>query len=398
MTSYAVEKYAEKIHKKGLFEKDSLIIGIEESDSVQILGKGNNEKKIVETLIKKLKKKAIIWAHPIEPFKCIIDYLVYTSNGKAIKPEDYESVVLIKEILICNTPEVETLLEALAKGRVVIVRNGSVIITTRNNLDFAYTLLCALCFSCSVKFFTDIVSKGIQEQNGEKVKNNLESLLWSHRREINQEVKLMNGPFYHEEKIKAAMAEAGLYMVTTGLVDANFGNISYRLGNTLYISKRGAPLSELTGQITQVPLEWETQPPEASTEYPTHRGIMINTTHKAVCHAHPLFAVVMSLNCPEKSLCAYRENCHIKCPQHRSLGDIPVVSGNTGGGPLGLNQSVPPAVARAGAAIALGHGVFTAGRIDFNEAIIKLQNVENVCLEAYISLLRKKGIDISVGI
>lgn len=395
----ATEKMANKIHEKGLFEKDQLLICVE-ADAIHISGaeSGKNERNIAETIVKKLMRKALIWVRPSDPLKSIIDYLVHTSGGGIIKPEDYESSVLIGEIPICDIPSVENMLETLGKGRTTIIRSGGMITTARSNLEVAYTLLCALCFSCYVKFFTEILTKGISKSDWKKMRGAVEEILHSHRRRVSQKFGLMKGPFHREGEIIAAMVEAGSIMVNVGLVDANFGNISYRHGDTLFISKRGAPLDGLTGQITMVTLDKEIPPPDASTEYPTHRGIATKTTYRTVCHGHPLFAVIMSLNCSEKSLCPHRERCHTHCPRNRELEGIPIVSGNAGGGPLGLNQTVPPAVARAGAAIALGHGVFTAGHRDFNEAVKALQRVENLCLESYLSLLEGEKIGISGNI
>jgi ribulose-5-phosphate 4-epimerase/fuculose-1-phosphate aldolase len=62
---------------------------------------------------------------------------------------------------------------------------------------------------------------------------------------------------------------------------------------------------------------------------------------------------------------------------------VPVVAGETGGGPYGLDRTVPPAVAAHKAAIVYGHGVFSCADMDFNNALGRMVTLEQICRKTY---------------
>lgn len=189
----------------------------------------------------------------------------------------------------------------------------------------------------------------------------------------------MKGPFTGSDQIIPAMTEAGRLMVEGRLVDSSFGNISYFDDPVLYISRKGGALDELHGRIVTVSLSDPFAPTQtASTEFPAHRDIVLTTGRRAVLHGHPKFAVILSLDC-EKEDCAGRDTCHVRCPQERYVCDIPVVAGAAGAGPFGLCHTVPPAMRDHPGVIVYGHGLFTAGMHDFNEAFEHLAAIENAC-------------------
>jgi len=78
-------------------------------------------------------------------------------------------------------------------------------------------------------------------------------------------------------------------------------------------------------------------------------------------------------NCPETE-------CWSDCDRVRLLGDTPVVVGETGSG---LAKRLPPVVASSGKAIVYGHGVFTVGERNFEEAFRAMIAVENWCRREY---------------
>jgi ribulose-5-phosphate 4-epimerase/fuculose-1-phosphate aldolase len=102
----------------------------------------------------------------------------------------------------------------------------------------------------------------------------------------------------------------------------------------------------------------------------------------AVLHGHPKFAVILSMDC-DREPCEAREECHIRCPEERFIGAVPIVSGEVGTGPFGLCQTVPPAMEGREAVMVYGHGLFTMGRDDFNDALARLLAVERLCREEY---------------
>ncbi|MCX5827746.1 MAG: class II aldolase/adducin family protein, partial [Deltaproteobacteria bacterium] len=113
-----------------------------------------------------------------------------------------------------------------------------------------------------------------------------------------------------------------------------------------------------------------------------HRLIARTTPYRAVLHGHPKFSVIMSMACGEED-CPDKDGCHRFCPRERWVQDIPVVSGEAGAGPFGLCNTVPKAVRDHGAAIVYGHGVFTAGAEDFNEALQRLRQIEKTCRDLF---------------
>ena len=84
--------------------------------------------------------------------------------------------------------------------------------------------------------------------------------------------------------------------------------------------------------------------------------------------------------------CPERLSCHVACRARRFLGEAPIVPGEVGTGPRGLVHTMPPALVGRPGVVVLGHGVFTAGRVDFGEALLALCAIEGLarrqCLTA----------------
>lgn len=106
------------------------------------------------------------------------------------------------------------------------------------------------------------------------------------------------------------MSAIGKKVVASGLVEANFGNISIRSasGNSFVITKTKAALDEIQrGSVIEMPIEAsaeDTMIPEdalraaektASSETPIHRRIYQKTNATAILHAHCPYSVVMSI-------------------------------------------------------------------------------------------------------
>jgi hypothetical protein len=58
-----------------------------------------------------------------------------------------------------------------------------------------------------------------------------------------------------------------------------------------------------------------------------------------------------------------------------------------GTGPTGLWRTLPPALARGGAAAVWGHGFFAAGEADFRAPLTAMIETENACRQRYFELL-----------
>jgi L-fuculose-phosphate aldolase len=173
----------------------------------------------------------------------------------------------------------------------------------------------------------------------------------------------------------AGLARIGRRAIAEGLVSGNCGNASLRSRGGFLVKRSGAYLDD-PGPLVFVPLEGDI-PPEASRESPVHRAIYLETHHQAVLHAHPPFAVTLSLF-REKIVPVDSEGLFL-CPA------IPVVAGAPGSQKLG--DRVAEALLRGRIVIARGHGTFAAGK-DLEEAYLVTSAAEHACrILAYLEML-----------
>lgn len=349
-------------------------------------GASDEARHVLAEVLTYLRRRAVIFGRPEQPYRTAVDALAAVS-GEVVAPGDFETRIFLTDLPVANGFSVEALCRALSGRRAAIVPGWGVVAAAKESLEAAFVLYCAACFACFVKFFGDLLTlregdraRAILREALEKVKPFLDMA-------PEDGTRLAAGPFRGERAMAACM-EAGMHTVRAGLVDANFGNVSYRDGELLYISRRGAPLDELEGGIIPVDLTAEEGGSlQVSTEYPTHREIVLHTEYRAVLHGHPKFAVALSLACPERWRCEGRYTCHRFCPRERWIEGIPIVSGEAGGGAVGLHRTVPNVINRCGGVIAHGHGVFTAGKTDFREAFAVLQYIEGLCRRTVLCLI-----------
>ena len=375
-----IHKYADKLVRAGLAERGGVLIGIRDAEVAW--NREDAAGVVLEKVMADIDKRAILFAQPAEPYKTIIDYLAETSGG-VIYPQDFETRIFLQDLPVLPEFNAAAITAALRKRRSVIIPGRGIVTFGKVSPERAFVIYSSVCFACFVKFFSDTLYHARH--------NSLDS----RRREVFRHVvdkldptpaatmMLMKGPFKAEGQIHAAMEEAGRLMVDCRLVDSNFGNISYFSDPVLHISRKGGALDELHGGIVPVPLGGLSAPPEtASTEFPAHREIVLRTGIRAVLHGHPKFSVILSMDC-EKEDCEGRDSCHSRCPEKRLIGDVPVVAGEAGDGPFGLCHTVPPALQDHPGVIVYGHGLFTTGRDDFNEAFQRLVQIENTCRKEY---------------
>ncbi|OPY04022.1 MAG: Methylthioribulose-1-phosphate dehydratase [Syntrophorhabdus sp. PtaB.Bin184] len=92
--------------------------------------------------------------------------------------------------------------------------------------------------------------------------------------------------------------ETGRDMFLRGLVSSHAGNISVRDGSRVYITRKGGMTSRLSPvDIVEVDMERSDDPAAllASSEYVIHRAIYLATGARAVVHAHPPYATLLSM-------------------------------------------------------------------------------------------------------
>jgi L-fuculose-phosphate aldolase len=167
------------------------------------------------------------------------------------------------------------------------------------------------------------------------------------------------------------MRRLGKKMVASGLTTSRFGNISLRMGDTIAITRTGSMLDELdSSEVVEVGLVGPC-PAEASSETCVHRAIYRGTSHSCVIHTHSPYAVALSL-LEDRVEPLDSEGIHF-------LGSLAVVEGDFGTEELAGN--VAAALKDHKACIALGHGVFAAGKS-------LLEAYEAACMAEHSSQVR----------
>lgn len=82
-----------------------------------------------------------------------------------------------------------------------------------------------------------------------------------------------------------------------GLISSHGGNLSVRDGNRILITRHGAMLGRLAEtDLVEVGLDdTRSSDVEPSIDLPTHRAIYLATEAQAVVHAHPAYALALSM-------------------------------------------------------------------------------------------------------
>jgi len=101
-----------------------------------------------------------------------------------------------------------------------------------------------------------------------------------------------------EKTLFRQFKEFGRDLFLRGLISSHAGNMSARIGNTIYITRKGATLGRLS-ETDIVRLDLEKDDPDkllmASSEAPVHRAIYQSTDALAIVHAHPPYATLLSI-------------------------------------------------------------------------------------------------------
>jgi len=376
-----VHKYSCKLIGAGLAE-NPLVCG---QDDTVFWNREDPDRPVLSRVLDGMNINSLVCAEPAEPYRTILRYL----SGRypdTITPRDCETRTFLHDLPVTDAFVAESMLPHLIRRKSVIVaENGSVRLVTFGTVspEQAFVTFSSVCFSCFVLFFSDYLADlkaGGVSQGEQLAFKTAVSML---DRPRTKPPALQQGPFGNELQVYRAIIEAGFHTVQYRLVDSYFGNISYRLGGTVYISQTGSSLDELSGCIDPCPIDGSSSAGiTASSELTAHNEIYLRTDNRAILHGHPKFAVILSMDCDDCS-CPDRGKCHIKCARQRQIGEIPIVPGEVGTGPTGLCNTLPPAVTDKRGAIVWGHGLFTVARRDFNEAFGSLLEIENMCRQEY---------------
>jgi ribulose-5-phosphate 4-epimerase/fuculose-1-phosphate aldolase len=387
-----IAKYNDKLIAQGLCDAGAPLIG--GLDAELVWNREGDEIPILTEVIKSLPINSLLFAEPAEPYKSIINFLSkYSCNYDGIiKPEDTETRTFLHDIPIISEFSASSIIHNLNKRKAVIIKNRGIVCFGIVSPEQSFIYYNSVCFSCFIKFFVDYYYKVFNHQ----------TITVEEKEILHQGLKIYSdfigkvnsapslyGPFSDQETVIKALIEAGKITVDSRLVDSFFGNISYKFNDTIFISQTGSSLDELAGYIDPCPINnSSTVAITASSEFKAHKSIYELTDGMAILHGHPKFSVILSMIC-DKTNCKNRGKCHVNCTEKRFVGKIPIVPGEVGTGPLGLCNTLPPAMQNHQGVIVYGHGLFTRGKNDFKDAFRTLIETEKACLELY---LRKVGI------
>lgn len=381
-----LDSYAQRLYQNGLVEPGEAILGMADADLVW--NTGDDACRVLAPLFEELDINAIVFARPAEPYRTIIDHLAAESSG-VIRPKDCETLTFLHDLPVADRFSIEALIPLLSRRKCAVIPGAGIVAHGSISIEQPFVTFSSVCFACFVKFFSDLLHEAKSGGLSSRSRRVLETVVDMLPASPVSDSRLASGPFQTEDRVRAAMCEAGKKMVSLQLVDSTFGNISYCHDNILYISQTGSFLDDLENCIDPCPTDnTACTPITASSELTAHLQIVSQTGCRAVLHGHPRFSVILSMDC-DLSDCPGRNQCHRACPEKRDVCAIPVVSGEVGTGPYGLCRTVPDAVAGSAAAIVYGHGVFTIDPVDFNGALDKLIDIETRCRIEYFNRLER---------
>lgn len=359
---------------------------VAERDDVLVFSRDDPLHGLLAEVVDRLGVGSLILAPPAEPYAGILEYLA-AREAPAIRPRDCETRTFFHDIPVVTDPTAEAVVAALSRRKGAYLPGLGILAHGALSPEQAFVTVSSVALAAFVKFFSDALAA---KRAGELPAPLAEAL----SRAVAAlpppppaiPPVLAKGPFATKSSALAAMAEAGRVTVELGLVDSVFGNISYTLDGVVLISQTGAALDALTGQVDACPLDGSSCAGlTASSELAAHAALARLDGRPAILHGHPKFAVIASMDCAATD-CPERGACHVACPAKRFLGQAPIVPGEVGAGPRGLVHTMPPALVGRAGVVVLGHGVFTAGRTDFGEALAALCAIEGLarrqCLAA----------------
>lgn len=377
-----IEKYTSKLLADRSATPDRIAFAAQ--DDVMVAAGEPELAQLSTDVLGRLNCLALTAARPAIPFA---DFLVQRAakGEKAIVPRDTETRTFLHDIPILKKQDwnentlIPTVARLLGNRKGIVIEGVGIIACGALTVEQAYINWSSVFHSTFVKYLEDVLANGFLLQ-GEAEAFDRFRKEWLQPLDTNG-LKFRVGPIPGKAAILDEIVRVGRYTVERGLVDSFFGNISYSNGDLIYISQTASSLDDLAGCIDPVPFEnSSTVGITASSELVAHRRIFETTSCRAILHGHPRFAVVMSMLCDEKEHC-HITDCWKECTKVRILGGTPVVAGEIGAG--GIAKNVPPVIGESGRAIVYGHGVFTIGTNDFEEAFQALVDVENWCRDEY---------------
>ncbi|MFH0887352.1 MAG: aldolase [bacterium] len=178
----------------------------------------------------------------------------------------------------------------------------------------------------------------------------------------------------------------GKELLTLGLIGSHSGNMSVRADDKILITKRNSMLAHLKeDDIIEVPLN-ESSPNDelASRELIVHRAIYKATNAGSILHAHPPYAIAVSIT-DNRIQPADAEGCHF-------ISAVPVVWARELIGSEDIARLAPQFISNTSPVIVVkGHGSFAIGE-NLEKAYQWTSCLENSCkVLVFTRLLGHKG-------
>ena len=392
-----IEKYVNKLVAQGLVDPPGPLI--RDLDADIMWNRPDPGQMLLEQVVAGLDVAAILFARPAEPYFSLINHLAtrIPAGQRVLCPQDNENRTFLHELPVVDDPSAAKLIHVLKKRKCAIIPDQGVISYGTVSPEQAYIVFSSVCFSLFVKAFVDFfddLRTGRRDAQLEELVMQGKAYYQTCLKAAGSHSVLMQGPFESGKEAVRAICEVGRLTVGKKMVDSFFGNISYRLGNTVYISQTTSSLDELEGCIDPCALDdSRCTAITASSEYPAHKSVYHNSGHRAILHGHPRFSVIASLLCDQRETCADKNDCHTKCKQKRFVGHVPIIPGESGPGPHSIAATLPAPLIRHKAAIIYGHGLFTTGQHDFRDPFKRLLEVEQASFNAYFEHIQKLQIE-----
>ena len=383
-----VRKYERKLVDQRLVSEEGPVLGGLDVDMFW-----NREDPVVipvlEQVAANLNINSMLFAKPAEPYYGMVNHLIsrLPDGESTIRPRDNENRIFLHDLPVARDFSVESITQALKRRKCVIVENRGVVTYGTVSPEQAFIVFSSVCFSLYVKSFVEHyqdIREGRRDNTFESLIHGAADVYRDMLSVSTDYPPLMDGPFDDQEDAIQAICEVGRLTVEKHMVDSFFGNISYRLGETIHCTQTTSTLDELEGYIDPCPIDDSTCAAiTASSEYTAHKGVLLNKNCRAVLHGHPKFSVILSLMCDREPTCELRDLCHTKCVTPRYVNDIPIIPGETGTGANSISETLPPALRNHRGAIIYGHGLFTTGENDFTDAFANLLQIEESCFHEY---------------
>jgi len=406
-----LHKYADKVSSQGLADKENLMFLALDDELYAIEGpeieriKSSAIKQTMRNVFGLMNINALLFAFPAEPYGSIIKEIIrYENRPRTIVPEDCETRTFFHDIPVIDSIDAGVIAEALSHRKSAILDmkefdTPAVVSYGSVSPEQAFISFSSTCFSTFVKYFYDLRME-LEACRILKTSPDPERIMHFHRTGSvlkacygavhHKKSSFLKGPARSEETILSMIDEAGKRLVEEQLVDSFFGNISALYNDVIYISETASSLDELPGAVDAVPLDGSSSVGiTSSSEYSAHRAVYENSTWKYILHGHPKFSVIMSMVCLKK--CRLRGQCYRACKEERDLFGIPIIPGEIGTGPTGIVNTLPGALRSSDSAIVHGHGVFTAGALDFNEPFVKMREIEERSRGEYFARIYELG-------